>query len=397
LVVTLVTFLDQLLAAYWRWQLAGAADNQCEAVLDQLGNLGEAGIPAMAEALGSTRESLARPAGHLLWKEVGDWARQPSPAGSPKFAALAHQLAWRLPSFDPAARAVAADLAMEILRQPLDGRVVDRSAVLADCDRILQATAAERLLATDLQGRQPTAAPAGAGASRALPPGERAESYAGSSGLSQPKLTAHDDGSLTTGNPFRDSPGPASSAGANSPEAGGPAGASPKMLAHDPSPNVEMSAAGSPLAARAGSGEDLDRARRRWTSMDIVDLMRGLQAVDVGTAADARAELIRRGFSEVHLKLAQQLFDPDPEVRKQLVRMLPQLHSIDAMPWLLRLTQDDDAEVRLAALTLLATTGDPTMLSRVQEMARQDRDPAVQRTIERLAGRRPVGEGGAVR
>ena len=38
------------------------ADNQCEAVLDQLGNLGEAGIPAMAEALGSD-------------------AREPSPAG----------------------------------------------------------------------------------------------------------------------------------------------------------------------------------------------------------------------------------------------------------------------------------------------------------------------------
>ena len=105
--------------------------------------------------------------------------------------------------------------------------------------------------------------------------------------------------------------------------------------------------------------------------------------------------MIRRGFSEVHLKLAQQLFDPDPEVRKQLVRMLPDLHSIDAMPWLLRLTRDEDSEVRLAALTLLATTGDPTMLSRVQELARQDRDPAVQRTIERLAGRRPAGEGGS--
>jgi hypothetical protein len=53
--------------------------------------------------------------------------------------------------------------------------------------------------------------------------------------------------------------------------------------------------------------------------------------------------------------------------------------------------------VRLAALTLLATTGDPTMLSRVQEIARRDRDPAVQRSIERLAGRRPSGEAGAVR
>ncbi len=397
LVITLASSLNHILAAYWRWQLAGAPDNQCQAVLEQLGNLGEAGIPATAEALGSTRESVARPARDVLWKEIRDWARQPSPAGSPKFAALASQLARRLPSFDPAVRAVAADLATEILRQPLDDRVVDRSAVLADCDRILQATAAERrLLAADLQGPQPTAAPgksaAGAGAPRALPSGDRAD---GPTRLSPTDAVLPDDGSSPARNPIRDSPGPVSSAAATSPESGGLAVANGKILAHGGWPTEETSAAGSPLAASSETGADLDRARRRWTSMDVVDVMRGLQAIESGTAAEARAELIRRGFSEVHLKLAQQLFDPDPEVRKQLVRMLPDLHSIDAMPWLLRLTRDEDSEVRLAALTLLATTGDPTMLSRVQELARQDRDPAVQRTIERLAGRRPAGEGGS--
>jgi hypothetical protein len=400
LVITLVAFLDHLLAAYWRWQLAGAADNQCEAVLEQLGNLGETGIPATAEALGSTRESVARPAGRLLWKEVRDWARQPSPAGSPKLAALASQLARRLPSFGPAARAVAADLATEILRQPLDGRIVDRSAMLADCDRILQATAAQRrLLAADLEGQQRAAAlgasPADAGASRALSPGDRADGSAEPSRLPPLDVVLPGDGSLAEPNPLRVSPGPASSAGTTSPQSGGLAAASGKFLAQNPSPTAETSAAGSPLAARPGTGDDLERARRRWTSMDTVDLMRGLQAVESPAVAEARAELIRRGFSEVHLELARRLFDPDPEVRKQLIRMLPELHSIDAMPWLLRLTQDEDGEVRLAALTLLATTGDPTMLSRVQEIARQDRDPAVQRTIERLAGRRPVGEGGS--
>jgi hypothetical protein len=210
-------------------------------------------------------------------------------------------------------------------------------------------------------------------------------------------MTLLDDGSLAARNPVRASSGLASSAGAISPQSGGLAAASGKILAQNPSPTAETSAAGSPLAARPESGDDLDRARRRWTSMETVDVMRGMQADESGTVAEARAELVRRGFSEVHLELARRLFDPDPEVRKQLVRTLPQLHSIDAMPWLLRLTQDGDAEVRLAALTLLATTGDPTMLSRVEEIARQDHDPAVQRTMERLAGHRPVGEGPAVR
>ena len=96
LVITLASSLNHILAAYWRWQLA-VPDNQCQAVLEQLGNLGEAGIPATAEALGSTRESVARPARDVLWKEIRDWARQPSPAGSPKFAALASQLARHFP------------------------------------------------------------------------------------------------------------------------------------------------------------------------------------------------------------------------------------------------------------------------------------------------------------
>jgi hypothetical protein len=392
LVVTLAAFFNPLLAAYWRWQLAGAADNQCEAVLEQLGKLGEAGVPAMVEALGSTRQSVARPAGRLLWREVHNWAREPAQASSAKLAALAGQLARQVSSFDPGVRAVAADLATEILRQPLDGRVIDRSAVLADCDRILRATAADRrLLAADLQGGHS----AGAGGSPALAPGERAKSSAGPSEPFPSEAALPDDAFLAEQNPYRGSAGPASSAGTTSPASGGLAAAksNAKILARGPSPAEASSAADTLLTARPTTGDDADRARRRWTAMDTIDLMRGLQAVEPATAAEARAELIRRGFSEVHLDLARRLFDPDPEVRKQLVRTLPELRSIDAMPWLLRLTRDDEAEVRLAALTLLATTGDPTMLSRVQEIARQDHDPAVQRTIERLAGRQPAGEG----
>jgi hypothetical protein len=392
LVVVLAAFFDHLLAAYWRWQLAGAADNQCQVVLEQLGNLGEVGIPAMVEALGSTRQNVTQEAERVLWKEIHDWARQPPAASSQELAVLARQLARQLPSFDPAARAVAADLATEILRQPLDGRVVDRTAVLADCDRILQATAAERRLLV-----AGGASSARAGVSRALPPGDGADSSAGSSRFSPPGLILPDDGSQAAENPLRESASPASSAVAVSPAPGRLAVASEKVLAREPSPLAETPVAASPLVAPLTSSDDLDRARRRWTSMETADLMRGLQAVEPSAAAEARAELIRRGFSEVHLELARRLFDPDPQVRKELVRMLPELHSIDAMPWLLRLTQDENAEVRLAALTLLATTGDPTMLSRVQEIARQDRDPAVQRTIERVAGRRPAGEGAAIR
>ena len=42
----------------------------------------------------------------------------------------------------------------------------------------------------------------------------------------------------------------------------------------------------------------------------------------------ARQELLRRGFSEVDLELARQLFSPDTEVRKQLALAVPRLASV---------------------------------------------------------------------
>ncbi len=97
------------------------------------------------------------------------------------------------------------------------------------------------------------------------------------------------------------------------------------------------------------------------------------------------------GDPTVHLELASQMFDPDPEVRKRLTRMLPGLRSIDPVPWLLWLGRDADAEVRLAAMSLLATTGDPKLLDQVEELARQDPDPQIQRLAQRVAQRQGDG------
>ena len=105
---------------------------------------------------------------------------------------------------------------------------------------------------------------------------------------------------------------------------------------------------------------------------------------DPARAAEAEAELRHRGFTDRHLALARQLLDPDPAVRRRLARQLPEISGLDAVPWLVLLSRDADAEVRLTALTLLATTGDPTLLDEVGEMVRNDADPRVQRLAERL-------------
>ena len=75
-----------------------------------------------------------------------------------------------------------------------------------------------------------------------------------------------------------------------------------------------------------------------------------LRADDGEQRGEARRELVRRGFSEVDLELARQLFSPDAETRKQLARAVPRLSSVDAAQWLMWLALDPQPEVRLAAV-----------------------------------------------
>lgn len=100
--------------------------------------------------------------------------------------------------------------------------------------------------------------------------------------------------------------------------------------------------------------------------------------------------MARRNFSEVDLELARQLFSPDVEVRKQLARAVPRLSSVDAAQWLLWLALDPQPEVRLVAVSTLATTGDPALLDRVEAMVRNDRDPQIQALANQIARQREM-------
>jgi hypothetical protein len=97
-----------------------------------------------------------------------------------------------------------------------------------------------------------------------------------------------------------------------------------------------------------------------------------------------------RGFSEVDLELARQLFSPDVAARKQLAMAVPRLASVDAARWLMWLAADPQPEVRLAAMTTLATTGDPVLLDRVEALARKDVDPQVQAIADQIAKQRDL-------
>lgn len=84
-----------------------------------------------------------------------------------------------------------------------------------------------------------------------------------------------------------------------------------------------------------------------------LEVMRLLHHGDYGVRYTAERELDRRGYAKEHLPLAKQLVDPDSRERRKLAEQLPRLTNVDPRPWLLQLTEDEDAEVRRTAEGIL--------------------------------------------
>jgi hypothetical protein len=134
--------------------------------------------------------------------------------------------------------------------------------------------------------------------------------------------------------------------------------------------------------ARAGGGslhaDDEDARIAAW--------MHQLHSSDKTIVRHAEAHLVEAGFAPAHLELARNLTSPDPAVREQLAEILPQVPGIDAKAWLVWLSRDPRADVRLAAISVMATINDPMMLKRIREMARNDPDRRIQEQGQRLLG-----------
>jgi hypothetical protein len=146
----------------------------------------------------------------------------------------------------------------------------------------------------------------------------------------------------------------------------------------------------------AGKSDDGDRTARatrsaanRFASLlhdqSVVELCSMLHAEEPQILDGAAAELKRRGLSPRLVELGKRLTDPDPKERRHWAELLPRMSGIDAKPWLLWLSHDQDPDVRLAVVTLMATSGDPDMLNRVSQMGRDDDDPRIQAQAARFA------------
>jgi len=115
------------------------------------------------------------------------------------------------------------------------------------------------------------------------------------------------------------------------------------------------------------------------------DLIRLLQHPNRSTAAIAEKRLRdREGFQNEHIALAYRLHHPDVEIRKGMIDALVRVPSIHPVPWLMEMLRDSDSEVRLAAVTFIATAKDKTLFQEVLDRARKDDAPRINGLTEKL-------------
>jgi hypothetical protein len=108
------------------------------------------------------------------------------------------------------------------------------------------------------------------------------------------------------------------------------------------------------------------------TTDNLVEVLKTLRRATATERAELKRQLTEQGLSEVELVLADELASAPPGRRQQLAQTLPDLRSIDTRRWLKALAEDEDAEVRLTAMGLLVTTGDPALVAFVRQRAIRD-------------------------
>ncbi len=388
-------YYSVVLARSWGSQLAEMPEDQVAAVVRRIARLGEPGIPELVQALGSDRDAVGYWAKEAIQEEIDSWKELPANQATSRWTALADALATQTGHFAPVGRARAADLATYVLRGHRGSDPALPFEVVAACERLLWLEAADReaearakrqspLLAAGTNHFDGTGNPAEAAS---LPPPLASQSAAPPAVEPRPP---HGPARLTENSPDRPfslragtSP-PGSDAG----EAEAASESDGDSVANKPGRVSSMRPLAFSEALSPAKGTSV--AAPAWS--EAVDVMRRLHAADAEVAADARARLARWGFSPVQKEVAKRMFHPDAAVRKELAQALPGIAGLDAAPWLIQLAGDENAEVRLAAISLLLTTSDPALVQRARRLADADPDPRIRDQVQRAGASNPRAE-----
>lgn len=119
-------------------------------------------------------------------------------------------------------------------------------------------------------------------------------------------------------------------------------------------------------------------------AFDDRSVMKWLSSPHRALADKAKLELIRRGYDGGQIALAKQITGDDVQTRLELVPVIAASKTIDPVPWLVMLLDDENREVRLRAISVLATMDDPAMTGKLRMKLVDETDPVVTARLKRL-------------
>ena len=398
--------MDRFLVRRWSTQIDILPDDEASRLVERVAELGEPGIPLLVKALGNRRASVAQAAKSALRRQVERWRMMPKGDASQHVALAAHCLAQRANQFGATAQDEATDLAMQFLVWPLDGAEVDCAQIVADCERILLASATARrsnrntisgspLSKEDAAVRQRQSTPQHSGSIAAagyldsevevVPGGdlpfEMVEIPSLPPSLEQPL-------ELIPPDPYEPDllpPTIKAMPGLLFPESDQPL---PMHAATIPTRRRARNAAQEPSMAEPNRRDRQEPINaEQLTGLSTREVMNYLHSFNASLSKAAQDELIRRGFDTYELGAARRLGSPEPEDRQALAEALSAL-PISPVRWLIWLSLDKDAHVRLSAVSLMATSTDPRLTNRLQEMRNTERDRRVNELLQRWSRNR---------
>ncbi len=364
--------------------------------MSELAALGDEGVAELVKLIGSQRAAVSRQARATIAAEVDRWLGMPSTEATPRITALVHALAQQLEQYGPSGREFSEDLIDMLMAARIDGQPAVADAALPDCQRMLELLAADHRMKwgrrenpLDAEANLPALANADLpddSADHGLLHADSPPLASVPQELTLPDQTAE----ANAAEPMRiptveeeESP------------------IEPDRLDLEPDPMralPEMPTAKSHTPVRPTrleqpiemqSAETASYAHDRQSEDEqIMEWMRELHHVEPRIAERAEAHLAAAGFNPPQIELARELTSPDPKVRERLAEVLPRVPNIDAKTWLIWLSRDQHADVRIAAISTMATINDPEFLQRIRELTRHDPDHRVQQAGERLLGRR---------
>jgi hypothetical protein len=134
--------------------------------------------------------------------------------------------------------------------------------------------------------------------------------------------------------------------------------------------------------------ETVDVIDTPLADVDSPTLLRRWRSANSENKAAIERQLSKRGFGRLDERLVRQFTSNRAEDRLKFVDSLLTTPGVDARPWLMLLVEDTDADVRLAAVTIMAASNDNTLVEKAWETAIHDRDPRIAELAERLRERR---------